>query len=289
MTLILTWLDQGAICQAADRQLTWPDRREDGYNKQSCIQCADGNISIAFTGMAQLGPPQQSSLPNADAYYTDDMIADVAVHLVAGGEPIAELVNVLARCAKYWVGLYWARCMYGTPKRRFLSIVVTGFENGKPFSLEITNAEGAMSGHVAGPERFKIVRHSVKPGKLYVHGARGAWTSELRYRAKLKSRTVITNAPGDRCEQLARFIIESAKSPKANGVIGRSVVAAEIHPNRPVPFDSVYCLESGESFLDYAPNVISPVGNLLGTCTASVAPTAQTFLGVLNKLLPRVV
>jgi hypothetical protein len=251
MTLILSLATTKRVVQASDRRLTWPDGRvEDQANKAVCVVCADARFSIAYTGLAQLGPGLVG---------TDEWLVDSLASSRAGELDLRSIIEFLQNQAHVVLENTHVR-----PELKGLSFVLVGYQRTRPFAVSVSNIEGdnfSILDHIQPTFRANVaqLRADADPRTaqiLMVSGAEPA-ADVFRHRVrKLGRKRFFQTAPSDVVVKELIFLIRSAsREPCYGSRVGRNCMSVE------TTLDSGFLAKyfpEHESPQQYAPHFIFP-------------------------------
>lgn len=149
MTLILTVCCRSFVAQVVDRRLTLPDGTlyDDHVTKLVCLESVEAIMSIAYTGLALLGPGLTQ---------TDEWIVQALGELRAAELPLVDMIPGLA--SRVQVALERTPC---DKSAKGLTLVLAGLRrDGIPFLCWISNMKRADGSDLAVPA--KTVSHGVR-------------------------------------------------------------------------------------------------------------------------------
>jgi hypothetical protein len=247
MTLIITALADDAVVQVSDRRLTCPDGSDfaENANKAICFDCADAHVSLAYTGLAQIG-----------ATRTDHWLVDLLTDHRLTSESFPVAVEAVARLATERF-----RALRHLGNRRPLSLVFGGFGPRGPLMALVSNFEDSSGKRLPSvSDTFGTAvglrnQHLMRRLGLMVSGAEAAVTTELTDAIKRIRKRFLTERPEKRVNVLVQVLRRAAAEPKHGWLIGNECMAVIVTPAG--GFQATFH-PSEESEVSYMPHYVRP-------------------------------
>lgn len=271
MTLIVTVATHRFVAHASDRRLTHPNGElfDDDANKAVILECQDGILSFAYTGLGFLGERQADGLGQLR---TDDWLVEVLSRSGATDMRADDAITMLAEKAKETLAK-----MRLPPDCRRISFYIAGWPKVAglvPGIWWISNFESSSSpsrmdpsfqlsstkvSRVAEPT-FQVgcmwPRREVKKGYIIlVAGQDQAVIHPQKQLRKLRDFLLRTTEPDEVAKKLVNFIRRCADDPKQGKYIGRNCMAVFLSDNYQGSF---YYDEDSSRPVVFAPNFVRP-------------------------------
>jgi hypothetical protein len=212
MTLIITAIADDAVVQVSDRRLTRADGSicSDNACKAICMTCLDAHVSLAYTGLARIGPIS-----------TDHWLVEMLIEIRASSKRFPEVVDSLAAAATERF-----RHLRELGDWRRLSLVFGGFGPSGAMAALVSNQEDSSGRELSTvSDMFNTgfwLRNDRRMYKLdlMLSGATAAVGPELIESIKRIRKRFLHQSPEDRIRVLLQILRRAAKHPKYGGLIG---------------------------------------------------------------------
>ena len=263
MTLIITALADDAVIQVSDRRLTAgtnPLSRPE--NKAVCVSCADGNFTVAYTGLARVGRE-----PTAE-WLVNQLGAMNGTTLTF--PQIAAKLREVATTAFTQI--------HGSSLG--VTFVFAGFGPRGPFAATVSNLEDGKSAFSAPAQEFVcgfFLRNEKRMRKLDLmfNGREDAIADTIGKIIPRVRRHFLRRSPDERAGILVDLVRRAADHPKLGTYIGKDCMSVIVQASG--DFVSRYHPSSAEP-VDCAPNLVSG-GMLFSRVCYSVPPGWTIKLG----------
>ena len=272
MTLAITVATHNFIAQASDRRLTDSKTGElftDHANKAVVLDCQDGILSFAYTGLGFIGDIQADGFGQLR---TDDWLAEVLSRNGAAGMRADEAITMLAEeagqeVAKMKLASSYKRTSFyvaGWPK---VAALVPGIWWISNFESSSSPSRKDSSFHISytrvsavAEPTFEVgcmwLRKEIKRGCIILVGPQEETVIHPQKQlGKLRDFLLRTTEPEEVTKKLVNFIRRCAGHPKQGKTIGRNCMAVFLSNDHQGSF---YYDEDSSRPVVFAPNFVGP-------------------------------